>query len=392
MHQPAQHLKALVRWAVVVSIFFASALQVQALQCAAVDLHPPAPAPALPASCDSAAARCPVLVDGPKIITMTDAVARGPDAFFHLRADAPSAQLELRAGGELVAPLFEDEPALGALYALPAGAPGCPLAVSIAARGGLPSDCKVLQVPHAQFEEIARPAGIAVLHNTEDEVGPEMPASPGLAFGDFDNYGDADFYLANFGLPGILFRNNGPSAQQIAKFTDISAAAGIDGVFRGSAAMFVDIDGDGDLDLYIGRDGPDHVHLNQLVETGTVRFEEAGVKLGLSRAGERIEDSQRTTGMAFGDYDQDGRLDLYRTTHITYSNTAPDMHQDHLFWNAGDRFVEVTELLDNKSPATRMAAFAAVWLDVDRDGDADLVVASDHDSFSPKTLARPNVL
>ena len=371
--------------------------QARVLQCSAEPLRVPAKM-AAPPSCNRAQAQCPTIsTGGPKIQRMTSAVARGPSAFMHLHVSEPAAALQVHIGGVLSPVLFEDVPTLGALHALPSGLPGCPLAVTVAATGGEISDCRVLDVPHAHFEEQAKALGIAVLHNTEDEQGPELPASTGLAFGDYDNDGDADLYLANFGLPGILFRNESDvsasvAPSQLPRFKDVSDAAGVDGVFRGSSALFVDIEGDGDLDLYVGRDGADAVFLNQLKQTGVATFREAGVALGLAVAGQRVQDAQRTTGIAFGDYDQDGRLDLYRTSHITYANTADDMHQDRLFWNAGEHFIEATELLDNKGPATRLAAFAAVWLDVDRDGDPDLVVASDHDSFSAKRLARPNVL
>jgi hypothetical protein len=241
-----------------------------------------------------------------------------------------------------------------------------------------------------QFEEVASAAGVAVLHNTEDELAQEFPASTGLAFGDYDGDGDADLYVANFGIPGVLFRNDSSSGEW--RFSDQTAAMGLDGVFRGSAVTFVDFDGDGDLDLYIGRDGVDRLFSNQRQETGAATFIDVTQTSGLMKAGQADAEASRTTGIAFGDYDQDGRLDLYVASHITHLNTAPDMHQDRLYWNTGERFEEVTHLLDARGPSTRLAAFAAAWLDVDRDGDPDLVVASDHDAFSSTELARPNVL
>jgi len=68
----------------------------------------------------------------------------------------------------------------------------------------------------------------------------------GVCVGDYDNDGDPDVYLNNFG-PNILYRNNGNGT-----FTDVTAAAGVGvGNHVGAGASFLDIDGDGDLDLFV---------------------------------------------------------------------------------------------------------------------------------------------
>ena len=345
-------------------------------------------------SCASTNQLCaPTAQPGPAIAEMSNVVARGPEAFFHLRTDLAPDAIDVTVAGQVSTPMYVDEPALGGVYPLPAATNACAVSVSVANKGAkAPSDCRVLLVPHGQFEEISADAGVAVLHNTQDDLGEEFPASTGLAFGDIDNDGDPDLYLANFGIPGILFRNDGVSSDGRIRFTDITQAAGIDGVFRGSSVAFFDLDGDTDLDLFVGRDGPDKVFANQWVETGRSTFVDISVASGLVRADANLTNSHRTTSIALGDYDQDGRLDAYVASHITNINDAETMHQDRLFWNNGAGFTEVTELLGNIGDQTRLATFAAAWVDVDRDGDPDLLVASDHDSFSHPKLARPNVL
>ena len=68
----------------------------------------------------------------------------------------------------------------------------------------------------------------------------------GVTIGDYDNDGDPDIYLNNYG-PNVLYSNNGDGT-----FTDVTKKAGVDNGHQvGAGACFLDMDKDGDLDLYV---------------------------------------------------------------------------------------------------------------------------------------------
>ena len=148
-----------------------------------------------------------------------------------------------------------------------------------------------------------------------------------------------------------LFHNDGDGT-----FTNVTAAAGISfsgtgGGYNGTA--FGDYDGDGDLDLYGGQGGSNKLYRNNDNGTFTDVTSTAGVA-GLSAT---------TKGVAWGDYDNDGDLDLY---------VAQESAANQLYRNNGDgTFTDVapTYGLDDTS-----ASYGAMWEDYDLDGDLDLFV------------------
>jgi enediyne biosynthesis protein E4 len=86
-----------------------------------------------------------------------------------------------------------------------------------------------------KFSDVTREAGLAV-----------TCYALGVAAGDYDNDGHLDLYVNNFGT-NLLFHNNGHGG-----FTDVTAQAGVADTFHvGAGACFLDMDGDGDLDLFV---------------------------------------------------------------------------------------------------------------------------------------------
>jgi hypothetical protein len=182
----------------------------------------------------------------------------------------------------------------------------------------------------------------------------------------------ADAYVGNVGSPGRLFRNLGNvDADPEPDFEDVTDDAGVDGIDSVSTVMFVDIEGDGDQDLYVGRRGHNVMLENQLVPGGTATFVDVTAAIGLD------VDSQRTMGVAFGDYDGDDDLDMYEVNHAwCFPAMGSEIRaEDHLFRNDGGVFVERT--MDLSPFAGQSVGFSAAWIDLERDGDQDLVVIND---------------
>ena len=141
----------------------------------------------------------------------------------------------------------------------------------------------------------------------------------------------------------------------------------------GAGAALVDIDRDGDLDVFLlqgqsfdlkaPRDAARTHRLfrNELVERGTLRFTDVTVGSGL--------DAPCAMGVAAGDYDNDGDQDLYVTA----------LGPNTLYRNNDGTFTDVTAAA---GVADERWSTAATFLDYDRDGDLDLFVANYLD-FSP---------
>jgi hypothetical protein len=151
----------------------------------------------------------------------------------------------------------------------------------------------------------------------------------GVAVADYDNDGDADIYVSNFG-PKVLYRNNGDGT-----FTDVTKQAGVaDGNKVGAGVVFLDIDGDGDLDLYVAN------YVKFSFETHVPRFREGypeyagpkdypaephtlfrnngdGTFTDISRESGIAEHPGTGMGVVAADYDNDGRPDIFALNDVS---------------------------------------------------------------------------
>jgi enediyne biosynthesis protein E4 len=168
------------------------------------------------------------------------------------------------------------------------------------------------------------------------------------------------------GLPGEsdhLFHNNGNGT-----FTDVSAKAGVSDPngYYGLASVFVDLDDDGWLDLAVANDSvPSYLYRNRHNAT----FEDVSYISGFAVNGEGRE--QASMGIAVGDYNRDGRIDLLVTTFSDDYKT--------LFRNEGNmEFSDVSGQTDLLDPTIPFLGWGTGFLDFDNDGLLDLFIANGH--------------
>lgn len=181
-----------------------------------------------------------------------------------------------------------------------------------------------------------------------------------VAWGDYDNDGDLDLYIAYSGLdqpPNRLFRND--LKDGVADFIETGEQAGV--ALRGNIRQvsFVDYDADGDVDLYVAFRGS----TNRLMQNNGGVFSDVTFESG-------IAEPRRTVGACWFDMDADGDLDLFT------ANQNGD--RDGMFRNDGGRFADVAMELDIDQPRRPLAdgSVGCAVTDFDTDGDLDLWVAA----------------
>jgi hypothetical protein len=223
--------------------------------------------------------------------------------------------------------------------------------------------------------------------------------STGASFGDYDGDGRLDLFVPGYvqfdferppqagtasaafstcefrgvatscgprGLSGAadhLFHNNGDGT-----FTDVSQAASVDDAqhFYGFTGLFADLSNHGRVDLLVANDStPNYLYVNQ----GGGKFVERGAASGFAfnRAGREVAGM----GLAAGDYDNDGRLDLALT----------DFSDDNklIYHNDGnDNFTEVSEEMGVGESSTPFLGWGVGFLDYDNDGWKDLMMLNGH--------------
>lgn len=214
-----------------------------------------------------------------------------------------------------------------------------------------------------RFTDVADAAGV--------EKAGDVTAS---VWGDHDNDGDEDLFVANLRGPDRLYRNEGDGT-----FSDVAAAAGVahtPPIGRSFGSFFFDYDNDGWLDLFVGDYGAwdlgavaadylgrpsTRVERSRLYRNqGDGTFRDVSAAAGVDRV-------WMPMGANFGDFDADGFLDFYLATGApALGYLAPNA----MLWNrGGERFVDVT--FASRTGHLQKGHGVAIG-DLDNDGDEDL--------------------
>ena len=238
------------------------------------------------------------------------------------------------------------------------------------------------------FTDVAEKAGVTVGN-----------WSTGATFGDYDGDGRLDLFVAGYvhydvahppipgsadvafptcqfrglnvmcgprGLKGErdhLFHNNGDGT-----FTDVSEKAGVSdtNAYYGLAAVFADVNNDGKPDLLVANDScPNYLYVNK----GDGTFEDVSYASGYA-----LNENGRETasmGIAVGDFDNDGLLDL--------SNTVFSDDYNPVYRNEGDAsFSDIAYKLGIAETTIPFLGWGTGFLDYDNDGWKDLLYVNGH--------------
>ena len=219
------------------------------------------------------------------------------------------------------------------------------------------------------FRDRAESAGVKI-----------TPNASGPLFLDYDNDGDADLFLASTGHQ-LLFENR-LVPDGVLEFLDVSIQAGVDQLAQGFSAVSADINRDGFSDIYVASYNRYGVIMPNswsratngtpnllLVNQGNGTFLERARQWG-------VADSRWSYAAHFGDLNDDHLLDLY---------VANDFGENAVFLNEGDRFIDAAEALGMLDPGNGMGVALG---DFDNDGRLDIHVTNMSSTAGKRIIKR----
>jgi enediyne biosynthesis protein E4 len=180
-------------------------------------------------------------------------------------------------------------------------------------------DSRQERVPEVRFTDVSAEAGIGFVHETGaygEKLLPETMGG-GVAFFDFDNDGHQDLLFINSTWWPWHGGNGGPPPTPTlyrndgnGRFEDATAGSGLDKPLYGMGVAVGDYDNDGNVDVFITAVGGNRLYRNE----GDGRFRDVTAEAGVGGAA-----SDWSTCAAWFDYDNDGLLDLFVGNYVQWS-------------------------------------------------------------------------
>ena len=176
-----------------------------------------------------------------------------------------------------------------------------------------------LEIPEVRFTEITDTAGIDFVHTNGAEGEKLLPETMGGGGGffDFDNDGDQDLLCVNGNVwPWAKVKPDKPPTSMLyandgtGRFSNVTAGSGLDIPLHGNGVAFGDFDNDGDVDVFISCLGANHLFRND----GGGTFAEVTAVAGVAGG-----ENDWSTSCGWLDFDNDGDLDLFVCNYIQWN-------------------------------------------------------------------------
>ena len=176
-----------------------------------------------------------------------------------------------------------------------------------------------LEIPEVRFTEITDTAGIDFVHTNGAEGEKLLPETMGGGGGffDFDNDGDQDLLCVNGNVwPRAKVKPDKPPTSMLyandgtGRFSNVTAGSGLDIPLHGNGVAFGDFDNDGDVDVFISCLGANHLFRND----GGGKFAEVTAAAGVAGG-----ENDWSTSCGWLDFDNDGDLDLFVCNYIQWN-------------------------------------------------------------------------